>query len=124
MTVMRKRMPALDSLRVLAVCVRHENFSRAASELGITPTAVSQRVRALEAQIGVELFRRSGPRLITTDRAKALAQRLEHALSLMHLAVDDCRRVKHPLRVTCAPTFAARWLLPRLAAYHSMTGAD
>lgn len=117
-------MPALDSLRVLAVCVRHENFSRAASELGITPTAVSQRVRALEAQIGVELFRRSGPRLITTDRAKALAQRLEHALSLMHLAVDDCRRVKHPLRVTCAPTFAGRWLLPRLAAYHPMPGAD
>lgn len=117
-------MPALDSLRVLAVCVRYGNFSRAASELGITPTAVSQRVRALEAQIGVELFRRSGPRLVTTDRAKALAQRLEQALSLMHSAVDDCRRVKHPLRVTCAPTFAARWLLPRLAAYHSLPGAD
>lgn len=121
---MRKRMPALDSLRVLAVCVRHENFSRAAAELGITPTAVSQRVRALEAQIGVELFRRSGPRLSTTDRAKALAQRLEQALSLMQLAVDDCRRVKHPLRVTCAPTFAVRWLLPRLAAYHALPGAD
>lgn len=121
---MQKRMPALDSLRVLAVCVRHGNFSRAAFELGITPTAVSQRVRALEAQIGVELFRRSGPRLITTDRAKALAQRLDQALSLMRSAVDDCRRVKHPLRVTCAPTFAARWLLPRLAAYHSMPGAD
>lgn len=117
-------MPALDSLRVLAACVRHGNFSRAASELGITPTAVSQRVRALEAQIGVELFRRIGPRLVTTDRAKALGQRLEHALSLMHSAVDDCRRVKHPLRVTCAPTFAARWLLPRLAAYHAVPGAD
>ncbi len=121
---MRNRMPALDSLRVLAMCVRHGNFSRAASELGITPAAVSQRVRALEAQIGVELFRRAGPRLITTDRAKALAQRLEHALSLMNLAVDDCRRVKHPLRVTCAPTFAARWLLPRLAGYHALPGAD
>lgn len=117
-------MPALDSLRVLTVCVRHGNFSRAAAELGITPTAVSQRVRALEGQIGVELFRRSGPRLLTTDRAKALAQRLDHALSLMRLAVDDCRRVKHPLRVTCAPTFAARWLSPRLAAYHSIPGAD
>lgn len=48
----------------------------------------------------------------TTDRAKALAQRLEQALSLMQLAVDDCRRVKHPLRVTCAPTFAGlvTWL--------------
>ena len=52
---MRNALPPLDSLRILAVCVRHGNFSRAADELGITPTAVSQRIRALEAQIGVKL---------------------------------------------------------------------
>src|ERR1700722_8527680 len=121
---MRKKCPPLDSLRVLAACVRHGNFSRAASELGITPTAVSQRMRALEAEMGVKLFRRHGPRLTTTDRAKALGQTLEQALSLMHAAVDDCRRIKQPLRVTCAPTFAARWLIPRLAAYHALPGAD
>lgn len=121
---MRDRLPPLDSLRVLCVCIRHGNFSRAASELGITPTAVSQRIRALEAEIGVKLFRRYGPRLTTTDRARVLGQRLEHALSLMRVAVDDCRRVKHPLRVTCAPTFASRWLLPRLAMYHTLPGAN
>src|SRR5579859_5824328 len=109
---MRRALPPLDSLRVLAVCIRHENFSRAAAELGITPTAVSQRMRALEADIGVMLFRRHGPRLTATARARALGQKLEQALSLIRTAVDDCRRVKHPLRVTCAPTFAARWLLP------------
>jgi LysR family transcriptional regulator, glycine cleavage system transcriptional activator len=121
---MRNSLPPLDSLRVLAVCVRHGNFSRAADELGITPTAVSQRIRALEAQIGVKLFRRHGPALITTDRAKALGQRLEHAFSLLRNAVDDCCRSKHPLRVTCAPTFAARWLVPRLARYQMLPGAD
>ena len=121
---MRNSLPPLDSLRVLAVCVRHGNFSRAASELGITPTAVSQRIRALEAQIGVKLFRRHGPALITTDRAKALGQRLEQAFSLVRTAVDDCRRIKHPLRVTCAPTFAARWLVPRLTSYQVLPGAD
>jgi LysR family glycine cleavage system transcriptional activator len=121
---MRKRCPPLDSLRVLAACVRHGNFSRAAAELGITPTAVSQRMRALEAEMGVKLFKRHGPRLTTTDRAKALGQTLEQALSLMHAAVDDCRRVRQPLRVTCAPTFAARWLIPRLATYHSLPGAN
>jgi len=121
---MREKLPPLDSLRVLAACTRHGNFSRAASELGITPTAVSQRMRALEAEIGVKLFKRHGPRLTTTDRAKALGQRVEQALSLMRAAVDDCRRVKQPLRVTCAPTFAARWLLPRLATYHALPGAD
>src|SRR5580658_4168988 len=121
---MRNNLPSLESLRVLAACVRHGNFSRAADELGITPTAVSQRMRALEAQLGIKLFRRHGPRLTTTDRARALGQRLEHALALMRVAVDDCRRLKHPLRVTCAPTFAARWLVPRLATYQSLPGAN
>jgi LysR family transcriptional regulator, glycine cleavage system transcriptional activator len=119
-----KRLPSLDSLRVLAACTRHGNFSRAAVELRITPTAVSQRIRALEAELGIKLFRRHGPTLTTTDRAKALGQRVEQALSLMRTAVDECRRVKQPLRVTCAPTFASRWLMPRLAGYHTMPGAN
>jgi LysR family transcriptional regulator, glycine cleavage system transcriptional activator len=121
---MRNALPSLESLRVLAACVRHGNFSRAAAELGITPTAVSQRMRTLEAQLGIKLFRRHGPRLTTTDRARALGQRLEHALALMRVAVNDSRRLKHPLRVTCAPTFAARWLVPRLAAYQTLPGAS
>lgn len=119
-----KRLPPLDSLRVLAACIRHGNFSLAAAELGVTPTAVSQRIRALEADMGVQLFKRHGPKLTATDRAKALGQRVEQALSLVRTAVDDCRRVKQPLRVTCAPTFAARWLMPRLATYHAIPGAD
>jgi LysR family glycine cleavage system transcriptional activator len=119
-----KRLPSLESLRVLTACVRHGNFSRAASELRITPAAVSQRIRALEAELGVKLFRRHGPTLTTTDRAKALGQRVEQALSLMRTAVHDCSRVKQPLRVTCAPTFASRWLVPRLATYHTIAGAD
>jgi LysR family transcriptional regulator, glycine cleavage system transcriptional activator len=119
-----KRLPSLDSLRVLAACVRHGSFSRAADELGVTPTAVSQRIRALETEIGVKLFRRYGPTLTTTDRAKALGQRVEQALGLMRTALDDCRRVKQPLRVSCAPTFASRWLIPRLASYHTIAGAD
>ena len=121
---MPKPLPPLESLRVLAVCVRLGTFSAAAAELGVTPTAVSQRMRALEAHIGVTLFRRHGPKLATTDRARALGQRISDALALMHAAVDDCRRIKHPLRVTCAPTFAARWLVPRLAAYQSLPGAN
>jgi LysR family glycine cleavage system transcriptional activator len=121
---MPKALPRLESLRVLAVCVRLGNFSHAAAELGITPTAVSQRIRALEAEIGIRLFQRHGPKLITTDRARALGQRVNDALELMRAAVDDCRRIKHPLRVTCAPTFAARWLVPRLMSYQTLPGAN
>jgi LysR family glycine cleavage system transcriptional activator len=107
--MMRRRLPPLDSLRVLSACVQHENFSRAAAELGISPAAVSQRVRALEAELGVRLFSRHGPRLTATARARALGQRVAQALVLMRAAVEDCRSVRAPLRVTCAPTFAARW---------------
>lgn len=121
---MKKTPPSLDSLRVLSACVRHGNFSKAAAELRITPTAVSQRMRALEERLGAKLFRRHGPRLSTTARAKALGQRVEHALALIYTAADDFRRIRQPLRVTCAPTFAARWLLPRLTAYHALPGAD
>jgi LysR family glycine cleavage system transcriptional activator len=120
---MPKPLPPLESLRILAACVRLGNFSRAAEELGISPTAVSQRMRTLEGQIGVTLFNRHGPRLTTTDRARALGQRVNDALALMDGAVNDCRRIKHPLRVTCAPTFAARWLVPRLMAYQNLPGA-
>lgn len=114
----------LESLRVLAACVRHGNFSRAADELAITPTAVSQRMRALEELLGVKLFGRHGPRLIVTDRAAALAAGVEQALALLRSAVDDCLRAPPPLRVTCAPTFAACWLVQRLAAYQALPGAD
>lgn len=121
---MRRALPPLESLRVLVTCLRHNNFSRAAAELGLTAAAVSQRMRLLEERIGVKLFRRHGPTLTATDRAKALGQRVEHALSLVRSALDDCRRIRHPLRVTCAPTFAARWLVPRLGAYQTLPGAD
>lgn len=121
---MTKRLPPLESLRILATCVRLGSFTRAAAELGITPGAVSQRMRALEAHIGVSLFRRHGPALTTTDRAKALGLRMNDALSLIRSAIDDCRRIKHSLRITCAPTFAARWLVPRLKRYHALPGAS
>jgi LysR family transcriptional regulator, glycine cleavage system transcriptional activator len=123
-SVMRKIPPSLDSLRVLSACVRYGNFSKAAAELRITPTAVSQRMRSLEERLGAKLFRRHGPKLTTTSRAKSLGQRVDQALSLINAAVDDFRRIKTPLRVTCAPTFAARWLIPRLGAYHALPGAD
>lgn len=121
---MSKRALSLDSLHILAACVRHGSFSKAAAEFHITPAAVSQRVRELEAKLGVSLFRRHGPRLTATVYALALGQRLEHAFALVQAAVDECRTERFPLRVTCAPSFAARWLIPRLMAYQSLPEAN
>lgn len=120
---MSKRLPALDSLRFLEAGVRHANFTRAAAELGVTPAAVSLRIRDLEAELGVALFRRSGPAVTPTEAGAALAGRMAQALGLIRSAVDDCRGAAEPLRVTAVPTFAMRWLTPRLAAYHALPGA-
>lgn len=120
---MPKRLPALESLRFLEAGARHANFTRAADELGVTPAAVSLRIRDLEAELGVPLFRRSGPTITPTEAGAALAGRVARALGLLRAAVDDCRGAAEPLRVTAVPTFAMRWLTPRLAAYHALPDA-
>lgn len=120
---MPKRLPALDSLRFLEAGVRHANFTRAADELGVTPAAVSLRIRDLEAELGVALFRRSGPTVTPTEAGAALAARVDRALGLLRAAVEECRGAAEPLRVTAVPTFAMRWLTPRLAAYHALPDA-
>jgi LysR family glycine cleavage system transcriptional activator len=117
------RQPALESLRFLEACVRHGNFTRAAAELGVTPAAVSLRIRDLEADLGMSFFRRSGPRLAPTEAGRELARRVAEALRLVRAAVDECVAASRPLRVTAVPTFALRWLAPRLARYRAIRDA-
>ena len=120
---MIKRLPSLESLRVLEACVRHASFSRAAEELAVTPAAVSLRIRNLEAQLRTILFKRSGPKLESTTTARRLADRLAEALQQMQNAVEDCQTHVAPLRVTAPPSFAARWLAPSLRRYHALADA-
>ena len=120
---MLSRQPALESLRFLEASVRHGNFTRAAAELGVTPAAVSLRIRDLEADLGTKLFHRSGPRLAPTDAGVELARRVAEALRLVRAAVDHCVEPSEPLRVTAVPTFAMRWLVQRLPHYRALADA-
>jgi LysR family glycine cleavage system transcriptional activator len=120
---MTRRLPPIESLRVLEACVRHSSFTRAASELGVTSAAVSLRMRNLEADLGKRLFIRSGPKLQPTAAAIALAATLAEALRMMEDAVGSYRRSGQPLRLTVVPSFAARWLAPRLARYYKRRNA-
>ncbi len=115
----RRRLPALESLRVLEACVRHRSFTRAASELCVTTAAVSLRIRELEAELETPLFVRTGPRVAPTAAGAALARRVSQGFELLQSAVDEARDARPPLRVTAPPTFAARWLQPRLSRYSS-----
>jgi LysR family glycine cleavage system transcriptional activator len=115
----RRRLPPLNALRAFEAAARHLNFSRAADELSVTPGAVSQQIQNLEDYVGAALFKRTPKGLLLTDAAQtalpALREafdRLAEAASLLTAAVDGRR-----LTLTAAPSFAAKWLVPRLGHF-------
>jgi LysR family transcriptional regulator, glycine cleavage system transcriptional activator len=117
----RRRLPPLNALRAFEAAARHLNFSRAADELSVTPGAVSQQIQNLEDYVGAALFKRTPRGLLLTDAAQtalpALREafdRLAEAASLLTAAVDGRR-----LTLTAAPSFAAKWLVPRLGRFES-----
>ena len=61
------RLPPLNSLRAFVVAAKHLSFSRAASELHVTPAAISQQIKLLEDHLGCPLFRRGSRSLMLTD---------------------------------------------------------
>ena len=109
----------MNALRAFEAAARHLNFSRAADELSVTPGAVSQQIQNLEDYVGAALFKRTPKGLLLTDAAQtalpALREafdRLAEAASLLTAAVDGRR-----LTLTAAPSFAAKWLVPRLGKF-------
>ncbi len=118
----RRRLPPLNALRAFEAAARHLNFSRAADELSVTPGAVSQQIQNLEDYVGVALFKRTPKGLLLTDPAQialpALREafdRLAEAASMLTAAVDGRR-----LTVSVAPSFAAKWLVPRLGHFEAL----
>jgi LysR family glycine cleavage system transcriptional activator len=110
-----ERLPPLSALRVFEAAARHRNFSDAAAELHVTPGAVSRQMTTLERQLGLPLFVREARRNHLTPAGVHLAERVREAFGVLRDAVrtlgaDATRRVV----VTALPSFAARWLLPRL----------
>lgn len=104
------------ALRVFESAARHLSFKRAAEELSITPGAVSQQIKRLEHQLGVELFVRHNRGLSLTEEAKAGLAGVSDGFSSLVESVRQIRGAEIPasLTVWMAPSFAARWLVPRL----------
>ena len=105
------------------MCVSVGSFAGAADRLALTPAAVSLRIRTLEAELGQPLFDRVGRRVVPTVAAATLAGRVRQALDGVNDAVDAFQAAAAPLRVTAPPTFASRWLAPRLSGFLSPGGA-
>ncbi len=111
-----KRLPPLNALRVFEAAARLLSFTKAAEELHVTPGAVSQQIKALEEFIGAPLFRRQKRSLLLTDEAQAALPVLREGFDRLADAgrLLSARTESGKLTVSIAPSFAAKWLVPRL----------
>lgn len=107
--------PSLKGLKAVEAALRLGSFVAAANELRVTQTAISRLVKLVEGQIGQRLFDRQANSLTPTPAGRSLAPLLGDAFRRLDAAVDSVRRATPPgLSVAIGPTFAMRWLIPRL----------
>ena len=118
---MARPLPPLQALRALEAAARRRSFSRAAEELHLTHSAVSHHLRALETELGVELFRRAGSRMIPTAAGAQLAERVRRSLEDLRNALDATRPGLSGvtrLELSVMSDFASVWLIPRLGDFY------
>lgn len=119
---MARKLPNLGALRAFEAAARLGSVSKAADELNVTQGAVSHQIRALEEWAGIELLRRQGRGIALTEAGERFATALAPAFDQLDLATrrllaSDPR--KGWLTVSTMPSFAAKWLVPRLPAFRT-----
>ncbi|NYE24015.1 LysR substrate-binding domain-containing protein [Pigmentiphaga litoralis] len=113
---MANRHPPLNSLKVFEAAARHLSFKKAAEELCVTPGAVSRQLSHLESLIGAPLFRRVNHGIELTAAARLCLPKLQEGLACLRESVEQIfeHTESQTLSVYAAPSFAMRWLMPRL----------
>lgn len=119
---MTRRLPPLNALRAFEAAARCGNFTRAAQELFVTQGAVSRHIATLEGWLKVQLFDRGrhGIRLTSAGQTyfastRVALDQIEHGTRQLQQSTDEWL-----LRIKVPPTFAIRWLIPRLARFHAL----
>ena len=113
------RPTPLNALHAFEAAARLCSYTRAAGELHVTHSAVSQQIRALEGMLGVCLFERRGRQMVLTKEGSLLFRRIQPALQQIGRAVSEVGVLNRPpsIVVTTLQSFANRWLLPRLGKF-------
>ena len=115
---MPNRLPSLNALQAFEAAARHEHFGRAAKELHVTHSAISRQVRALEDELGVELFARRNRAVFLTAAGRHLLETSTLAFrQIADIAAELRAGIPAPLVVSCEPTLTLRWLIPRIASF-------
>ena len=116
---MARRLPPLNALRAFEAAARYLSFTKAAEELFVTQAAISHQVKALEAALDLQLFRRLNRRLMLTDAGQLYLPALTEAFDAIDTATARLRADENAGRlvVSVANSLAAKWLLPRLPRF-------
>jgi LysR family glycine cleavage system transcriptional activator len=113
-----RSLPPLAAVRVFEAAARHENFTTAARELGMTQAAVSHQIRLIEASVGQPLFRRERQRVFLTEAARRAAIDITKAMTEMETAFANLRADDdRTLTISTTQTFANTWLAWRLGRF-------
>ncbi|MDO5639804.1 MAG: transcriptional regulator GcvA [Neisseria sp.] len=114
-----RKIPPLKALQAFEAAARNGSFIAAAEELFLTPSAVSHQIRQLEQRLGLKLFHRSNRRIELTDAGRRYAQEISNAFKQIQTATRDieCTGKSDILTIQSTPSFAAQWLMPRLARF-------
>lgn len=113
-----RQLPPLPAIRVFEAAARHENFTAAAVELGLTQAAVSYQIRVLEERLGTALFRREKKRVKLTEAGRRAANEVSRAFDVLDGAFAQVRSENEAmLTISTSTTFANTWLAWRLGAF-------
>ncbi|MEC7962397.1 MAG: LysR substrate-binding domain-containing protein [Pseudomonadota bacterium] len=107
------QIPNLNNLRAFEAAARHLNFRLAAEELLVTQGAVAQQIRRLEQDLGTQLFHREARGVSLTEAGRRLQPNASQAIQLLHQGLLHLREGA-TVTLSVPPSFATKWLLPRL----------
>jgi len=112
-------MPPLNALKAFEAAGRHMSFTAAASELSVTPAAISHQIKTLESHLGVKLFHRRKRALELTNAGQVCLPGLRRGFDHLVAAVERIKSTAatDPLVISAPPIFGAKWLVPRIAEF-------
>jgi LysR family transcriptional regulator, glycine cleavage system transcriptional activator len=116
---MSRRLPPLSALRSFEAAARLLSFTKAAAELNVTQAAVSHQIKSLEEWLGLKLFRRAHRALYLTDAGQSYLPVVREAFAKLVEGTERLTSLDQagPLTVSVLPSFAAKWLVPRLPRF-------
>ena len=117
-----RRLPFLNGIKAFEASARSGSFTAAAAELNVTPAAISRMVRLLEQRLGLPLFQRKANRLLLTPAGRTYLTGLTPIFDALANLTAQVTALANPYVLTLGvgPTFAIRWLIPRLASFHKL----